>query len=324
MIIPPEWPWIARMHLNSPFFILTDFEPCLDASKMKAMEPVLVRELFLQLISEISFHYWKYTIPMPQSICFSFILVMVSNHICDTLGDASLKWIPLAFRASKNYSPNSVLLGDLCLHVSGLLLFEEAGATRIVEATVSRCMLEGSTFVLTLFESCELCPWFTTAGSEDFETHIVEVVFLRAQRETLVHGVRVVTMNFSHKSFVSTTSQNPHAVSWWTQWWYLHFNTRNIHNCGTLNIFDWTNFFFCINWCVWLWILSVPGRWKFFAHRSALSPSVIIKSSCNIVVSFLDRMVQFRSCTELFNFAHKWHRIEILQFLEHSVSRCMR
>ena len=39
-----------------------------------------------------------------------------------------------------------------------LLLFEEAGATRIVEATVSRCMLEGSTFVLTLFESYEPCP----------------------------------------------------------------------------------------------------------------------------------------------------------------------
>ena len=29
------------------------------------------------------------------------------------------------------------------------------GFTRIVEATVYRCMLEGSTFVLTLFESCE-------------------------------------------------------------------------------------------------------------------------------------------------------------------------
>ena len=37
-----------------------------------------------------------------------------------------------------------------------LLLFEEAGASRIVEGTVSRCMLEGSTFVLTLFESCAL------------------------------------------------------------------------------------------------------------------------------------------------------------------------
>ena len=34
-----------------------------------------------------------------------------------TLGDASLKWIPFAFRASKNYSPNSVLLEDLFLHV---------------------------------------------------------------------------------------------------------------------------------------------------------------------------------------------------------------
>ena len=35
-----------------------------------------------------------------------------------------------------------------------LLLFEEAGVYRHREATVSRCTLEGLTFVSTFFESC--------------------------------------------------------------------------------------------------------------------------------------------------------------------------
>ena len=39
------------------------------------------------------------------------------------------------------------------------------------------------------------------------------------------------------------------------------------------------------------------------------------------MISFLCRMVEFRPCSEIFNFAHKWHRIEIFQILEHSVSR---
>ena len=110
---------------------------------------------------------------MHRSICFSFILIMVSKDIRGTLGDASFRRIAFAFLAFRNYSPNSVLLGDLFPYVNGLCFrmywrriaaaaaavaaasFEEAGATRIVEATVSRCTLEGSTFVLTLFESCE-------------------------------------------------------------------------------------------------------------------------------------------------------------------------
>ena len=35
-------------------------------------------------------------------------------------------------------------------------------------------------------------------------------------------------------------------------------------------------------------------------------------------------MVEFHRCTEIFKFAQKWHRIEILQIMEHSVSRCIR
>ena len=84
------------------------------------MEPILVCKFSFQQISESSLHYWKYNIPMHRSICFSFILVIVSNYICDTFGDASFKGISFAFLASRNESPNSVLLGDLFLYVNGL------------------------------------------------------------------------------------------------------------------------------------------------------------------------------------------------------------
>ena len=69
-----------------------------------------------------------------------------------------------------------------------------------------------------------------------FETHIIQVVFLRAQRGTVAHHGRVVTMIFIHNSFVTTAYENTYGVSWWTQWRYLHFNTKNITNCSNLNI----------------------------------------------------------------------------------------
>ena len=93
-------------------------------------------------------------------------------------------WMDFAFRCT-----------DVGLLLPPLLLFEEAGATRIVDATVSRCMLERSTFVLTMFESCE----FTTASFENSRHTSLRLVFLRAQRGTLLYDVRVVTMNFIHK-----------------------------------------------------------------------------------------------------------------------------
>ena len=138
---------------------------------------------------------------------------------------------PVQLLASRNYSPNSVHFGDLCLHVNGLCFrmyerriavaaaaaLEEAGATRIVEATVSRWTLEDSTFILTLFESCEPCPSFTTAGLEDSKHSFLRFSFFHAQRGTVIHNVRVVTMNFVHKSFVTTTYQNPYGASWNTQ-----------------------------------------------------------------------------------------------------------
>ena len=92
---------ISILHLH-----LSDFKPCLDASKIEAMEPILVCKIFFRLTSESSFQYRMY-----------------------------------------NGFP---------MHV---------------------------------------------------ETHIIEVFFSFAQRGTVVHNVRVVTMNFIHKSFVTTTYQ---------------------------------------------------------------------------------------------------------------------
>ena len=80
-------------------------------------------------------------------------------QILSSLENSFFTWMDFAFRCI-----------DAGLLLPPLLLFEEARATNIVEATVSRCMLEASTFVLTLFESCEPCPWCTTAGFED-STH---------------------------------------------------------------------------------------------------------------------------------------------------------
>ena len=129
-----------------------------------------------------------------------------------------------------------------------------------------------------------------------------------------------------YKELLFTMSELWRWISFTNLSWprLLKIHTENIFNCSNLKIWDWTKFFFCFNRCECLWVLSVSGRCKFFAYRSALSSSVIIKSSCDIEFSFLDRMVEFRRCTKIFNYAHEWHQNKILEILEHSVSRCMR
>ena len=58
--------------------------------------------------------------------------------------------------------------------------FEEAGISRFVQATVSRCMPEGLTFVSTLLESCEPYSWCSTAGLDDSKHKISKLSsFLR-------------------------------------------------------------------------------------------------------------------------------------------------
>ena len=54
---------------------------------------------------------------MHRTIIFTFVLVMVSNHIRDTFEDASFNGIVSALLASKNRIPNSVFPWDLFLCV---------------------------------------------------------------------------------------------------------------------------------------------------------------------------------------------------------------
>ena len=175
--------WVTLDRTNASqftIFIFTDFKPCLDASKIEAMEPILVCKFFFKLTSESSFQHKRFSNALLHLL---LVLVIVSNHVRDALRDATLKWIPFAFLVSKKYSPNSVLFGDLFLCVNGLCLrmcwrrIAAAAATACRGGRgypdrggdFSRCTLEGSTFVLTLLESCEPCSWFTTANLEDSE-----------------------------------------------------------------------------------------------------------------------------------------------------------
>ena len=98
-------------------------------------------------------------------------------------------------------------IGLLLLPLPPLLLIEEVGFTRIVEATVSRCMLESLTFVSTLFETCEPYSWCSTVGLWRFATQIIEVLFLLAQFWTLTLHPRF------HKIQLDTFRS--------IQWWYL-------------------------------------------------------------------------------------------------------
>ena len=120
MITPPEWPWIARLYLNSPFSSFTDFKPCLHASKIKAMEPILVCKFFFKLSSESSFQYRKYNIPTHRSICFSFVLVMVEPYLWH-IWRCEYQRNPFCISGIQELqSEFSPLWGDLSFCVNGL------------------------------------------------------------------------------------------------------------------------------------------------------------------------------------------------------------
>ena len=90
-------------------FIFTDSKPRLEASKIKAMEPILVCEFFFHLISESSFQYRKFHIPMHRSLCLSFILIMVLSFFCDTLEaeDKATFYSPVEIKAPVLVSQNT-------------------------------------------------------------------------------------------------------------------------------------------------------------------------------------------------------------------------
>ena len=94
--------------LQSSILIFTDFKSRLEASKIKAIERILVCEFLISLNLKSFFQYWEYDVHMHRTIFFTFVPVMVSNHFCDTFGDASFTGIVSALLASRNRIPNSV------------------------------------------------------------------------------------------------------------------------------------------------------------------------------------------------------------------------
>ena len=86
----------------------------------------------------------------------------------------------------------------LRLPLPPLLLSRRPGSCRFVEATVSRCTLEGLTFVSTLFESCEPYSWYSTVWLGRFEAHIIEVPFLLAQFWTVIYHPRIIENSFGN------------------------------------------------------------------------------------------------------------------------------
>ena len=96
---------MSMRKLQSSILIFTDFKSRLEASKIKAIERILVCEFLMSLNLKSFFQYWEYDVHMHRTIFFTFVLVMVSNHTRDTFGDASFNGIVSALLASKNRIP---------------------------------------------------------------------------------------------------------------------------------------------------------------------------------------------------------------------------
>ena len=93
----------------------------------------------------------------------------------------------------------------LLLPLPPLLLSRRPEFSRFVETTVSRCTLEGLTFVSTYPYS-----WYATVGFGRFETRIIEVLFLLAQFFwTVIHHPRIIVINLE--------------IFWSIQWWYVYW-----------------------------------------------------------------------------------------------------
>ena len=168
------------------------------------------------------------------------------------LEDDSVNRVSSARLSSRYWSPNSVLSKDFFLYINGLrsrmyrwriaaavaaaaaAAFEEAGISRIVEATVSRCTLEGVTFVSTLFEFCEPYSWYSTVGLEDSK-HILSKFssFLR-NFLTVTHHPRIIKI---HPEIFR-------SIQIWYLCWVIFFNSflqffhwyQSFHSMSTLII----------------------------------------------------------------------------------------
>ena len=157
---------------------------------------------------------------MHRSICFSVHLDHgVEGYSWHTWRCEFQRNPFFAFLTSRNHSPNSVFLGDLFLHVNGLcfrMFWRRIAAAAAAAFRGGRGYpyRGGNGFPMHAWRFnlrfvIVRVLWSLPVIHHDkfgrFETHIIEVFFLHAQRGTVVHNVIVVTMNSIHKSFVTTT-----------------------------------------------------------------------------------------------------------------------
>ena len=150
---------------------------------------------------------------MHRTIFFTFVLFMVSNHVCDTLGDANFTGIVSALLASRNRIPNSVFPWDLFLCV--MCMHNRIAASRGCSKCRGYCSFrsshEGLSFDFAVSESSESKPRFSEAGLTDSKLTFSRF-FLRAQQGSVIYNSWFVTMNLVHESFFTTTCQNPYGA----------------------------------------------------------------------------------------------------------------
>ena len=112
---------------------------------------------------------------------------------------------------------------------------------RFVEATVSRCVLEGLTFVSTLFESCEPYSWYPTECLEDSKYMLSRLSSFLRNFWTEIHHPRIVKI---HLELVQ-------SIQWQYLYWVIILNSscnfvgqnRRIHS-----LFCWS-----FSWALWQW-----------------------------------------------------------------------
>ena len=152
---------------------------------------------------------------MHHSICFSFILIMVSNFSCDTLGDASFKeylCISGIQELQSQFCPpcGSLYVNGFCFRLYWQRIAAAAAAAfrggrgfphrggngfpKHARRFILRFNNVRTLWTLPVIHHCRF--W-------RFGTRIIEFFFFRAQRGTVIHISRVVTMNLVHKSFVT-------------------------------------------------------------------------------------------------------------------------
>ena len=113
----------------------------------------------------------------------------------------------------------SVKQNSACVVCRGAGLWQPSVSclVRIIKFASRQHAILNASAVLRAMEGANLARDLPRHFGEDSRPTLSKFFFFRAQRGTAIHNVRVVTMNFVPKSFVTTTCQNPFGASWGTQ-----------------------------------------------------------------------------------------------------------